>query len=278
MAPSPSFSRWHSDKAGGAEAAKRMTPAHLGSNVFRGGAKPVMRVVMTSPSVAPVAPATPVSHAANGSAGQPISRSLFVLSVFYGGMVCIAGVLGNKQVALGPLAVEAGIFAFLLLVVVSSAVAELHGRAVANRLVRYGFIPLIASILLALLVLFLPASPGMEPERLGAFDLMMRATPRIWVAGIIAYGVSQTLNVSIFSALRRPGGSYLWLRGAVAGVLSQIVDTLLFITVAFYGIFPITELLAGQLLAKVALSIVLVPVLIQACVALGRRLDRPAAD
>ena len=43
-------------------------------------------------------------------------------------MVCIAGVLGNKQVAFGPLAVEAGIFAFLMLVVTSSAVAELHGR------------------------------------------------------------------------------------------------------------------------------------------------------
>ena len=37
------------------------------------------------------------------------------LAIFYGGMVCIAGVLGNKQVALGPLAVEAGIFAFLKL-------------------------------------------------------------------------------------------------------------------------------------------------------------------
>ena len=67
------------------------------------------------------------------AAAQP-SRSLFALSIFYGGMVCIAGVLGNKQVALGPLAVEAGIFAFLLLVVASSAVAELHGPAMANRL------------------------------------------------------------------------------------------------------------------------------------------------
>ncbi len=35
---------------------------------------------------------------------------------------------GNKQVALGPLAVEAGIFAFLMLVTTSSAVAELHGQ------------------------------------------------------------------------------------------------------------------------------------------------------
>ena len=49
-----------------------------------------------------------------------ISPSLFAFAIFYGGMVCIAGVLGNKQVALGPLAVEAGIFAFLLLVITSS--------------------------------------------------------------------------------------------------------------------------------------------------------------
>ena len=62
-------------------------------------------------------------------------RSLFAFAIFYGGMVCIAGVLGNKQIALGPLAVEAGILAFLLLVVTSSAVAELHGRSTANRLV-----------------------------------------------------------------------------------------------------------------------------------------------
>ena len=208
------------------------------------------------------------------SPAPAISRSLFALSVFYGGMVCIAGVLGNKQVALGPLAVEAGIFAFLLLVVVSSAVAELHGRAVANRLVLLGFVPLIASILLSLLVLALPPAREMEPARLDAFNLMLWATPRIWAGGIIAYGVSQLLNVTIFSRLKGNGGQMLWLRGAVAGVLSQIVDTLIFITVAFYGVFPIGDLLVGQMLAKVVLSALAVPPLIMLAVAIGRRLDR----
>jgi hypothetical protein len=202
-----------------------------------------------------------------------VPKSLFLFSVFYGGMVCIAGVLGNKQVALGPLAVEAGIFAFLLLVVVSSAVAELHGRATANRLVLYGFIPLLASLLLTLLVLWVPASSKMEPERLAAFEMMMLATPRIWMGGIVAYGISQILNVMIFSKLRREGGRMLWLRSGVAGVLSQIVDTLLFITIAFYGVFPIGELLLGQMIAKVVLSALLVPPLIYLFVALGRRLD-----
>src|SRR5690242_21064698 len=100
-------------------------------------------------------------------------RSLFAFAIFYGGMVCIAGVLGNKQVALGPLAVEAGIFAFLLLVVTSSSVAELHGRSTANRLVLLGFVPLITSVLLTLVVLALPPSRTMNPGVLSAFETMM---------------------------------------------------------------------------------------------------------
>jgi uncharacterized integral membrane protein (TIGR00697 family) len=207
-------------------------------------------------------------------AAPAIPRSLFVYSIFYGGMVCIAGVLANKQVALGPLGVEAGIFAFLMLVATSSAVAELFGRDAANRLVLIGFIPLVFSILLAILVLALPAAHDMPADRLGAFNTVMGGTPRIWAAGIVAYGISQFLNVTIFSALRGKGeGRMIWLRAAIAAILSQIVDTLLFITISFYGEFPITDLLLGQMLAKIVLSVLLVPVLVQLFVSLGRRLD-----
>ena len=207
-----------------------------------------------------------------------ISRSLFTFAIFYGGMVCIAGVLGNKQVALGPLAVEAGIFAFLLLVVTSSSVAELHGRQTANRLVLWGFVPLLVSLALTIVVLAVPAAEEMDPARLSAFETMMRGTPRIWIGGIIAYGVSTLLNVTIFTRLKgREGSRLLWLRSAVASVLSQIVDTLIFIMISFYGVFPIGELLAGQMLAKVVLSIVLVPPLIYIFVAIGRQLDLRSA-
>lgn len=203
-----------------------------------------------------------------------IPLSLFALSIFYGGMVCIAGVLGNKQVALGPLAVESGIFAFLLLVVTSSSVAELHGRKTANRLVLIGFVPLVASLILSFIVLALPPSPQMDPARLAAFETVMGGTPRIWVGGIAAYGVSTFLNVTIFSRLKsREGSALLWLRAAIASTLSQVVDTLIFISIAFYGIFPIGELMLGQMIAKVVLSAVLVPPLVYLFVSLGRRVD-----
>jgi uncharacterized integral membrane protein (TIGR00697 family) len=212
------------------------------------------------------------------SAATPaIPRSLFVYAILYGGMTVLAGMLGNKQVALGPLAVEAGIFAFLMLVVLSSTVAQVHGRKAADRLVFWGFLPLALSIALIFVVLQLPASADMPPDRQAAFSLMMGSTPRIMAAGPVAYGVSLFLNVWLFSALRgtgEGGGMGMLVRGAIASALSQVVDTLIFITLAFYGEFPITDLLIGQMLAKVTLSIVLVPPLIALGVALARRLDR----
>lgn len=205
--------------------------------------------------------------------GNSIPRSLFVFAVLYGGMVPLGGVLGTKQVGIGPLAVEAGIFPFLTLVALSSAIAELHGRDVANRLVRYGFIPLVVAIALTVLVLQLPTDPGMYEPAKEAFPIVLGQGWRLMGAGIIAYGVSVTLNIWIFDRLRGAVGAFAGLRGFIAAALSQIVDTLIFITVSFYGVRPIMDLMIGQALAKVVLSAVMVPVIIALVVRIGRKLD-----
>ena len=157
-----------------------------------------------------------------------LSIGLLLLALLYGGMVTLAGVLGAKQVAVGPLAVEAGIFPFLTLVALSSAVAQLYGRAYADRFVRLGFIPLITAILLTLFALQLPTDPGMYPPAKEAFPVILGQSWRMMGAGLISYGVR-----------------------------------------------PIADLILGQAIAKVVLSVVLVPALIALFVALAWRLDTP---
>jgi queuosine precursor transporter len=210
-----------------------------------------------------------------------VPRALFVYLLLYGGMTVVAGVMAYKQVALWPtsLAVESGIFAFLLLVVISSTVAQLYGDELARRLVWWGFLPLLVSSLLMQLVLNLPASSEMTQFRaddLAAFERVHSQLWRVWLAGPAAYIVSLLLNVWIFSRLRGAGGNGtvgLMVRGAVASALSQAIDSVIFITLAFYGEFDIKNLLIGQVLAKVALSVVLVPPLIAIGVGLARKLD-----
>jgi uncharacterized integral membrane protein (TIGR00697 family) len=199
-----------------------------------------------------------------------LPKPLLLFAALYGGMTCIAGVLGSKQVALGPLAVEAGIFPFLLLVALSSAVATLYGRQAADTLVRFGFVPLTTAIVLTFAVIRLPTDPGMYAPAKEAFPIILGQSWRLMIAGIVAYGVSMTLNVYLFTRLTIGGERLVLLRGAIASMLSQVVDTLIFITVAFYGVRPIGALIAGQALAKVVLSLVLVPLLIALLVRVAR--------
>lgn len=215
-------------------------------------------------------------------AAATMPLGLFVYTLLYGGMTVLAGVLAFKQVQLWPtqLAVESGIFAFLLLVVISSTIAQLYGEKLARRIVWWGFLPLAISATLIFLVLSLPPSPEMTQMRgedLAAFERVLGQTPRIMMAGPAAYLVSLLLNVWIFSRLRGSGETNtigLMARGAIASALSQAIDSVIFVTLAFYGQFDITNLLIGQVIAKVALSIVLVPFLITGGVAFARWLDR----
>ena len=147
----------------------------------------------------------------------------------------------------------------------------------ANRLVLIGFVPLIVSLLLSLVVLARARRrttwirPGCRPSRRS-----WAARPRIWLGGILAYGISTLLNVTIFSRLKASEGAACCGCAPPWPACSARSSTrLIFITVAFYGVFPIGELILGQMLAKVVLSIVLVPPLIYLFVALGRRLDSP---
>lgn len=208
-----------------------------------------------------------------------IPRSMLVFTPLYGGLVVLAGVLGIKIASLGhwplvgDLAVESGIFAFLLLVVISSAVAELHGTVVANRLVRFGFIPLIVSMsLLALVINVVPPAPFWQDQE--AFARLLGQGARMQFAGLVSYGVSQTLNVTVFARLAAGReGSMLMVRAWIASLLSQVVDTLIFITISFAGVLPLWSIMEGQIISKVLLSTIMVPPFIWLFVKLGRKLD-----
>lgn len=211
----------------------------------------------------------------------PIPLGLFVCALIYGGMAVLAGFLAFKQVQLWPtgLAVEAGIFAFLLLVVISSTIAQLYGKQLAQRIVWWGFVPLAFSIGLMTLVLALPVSPEMvagRPGAIEAFELVHGQFWRVVASGPVAYLASLLLNVWLFDRLRGAGDTStlgLMVRGGIASALSQAIDSVIFVTLAFYGEFDITGLLIGQVVAKVTLSLVLVPILITLAVRIVRRLD-----
>ncbi len=75
------------------------------------------------------------------------------------------------------------------------------------------------------------------------------------MASLIAFLCSQTLDVWIFSRLRKATNEkHLWLRNNVSTCTSQLIDSAVFVGIAFYGVFPIGEMIIGQWIVKMLIA------------------------
>ena len=181
---------------------------------------------------------------------------LVVLAVIFTTCLIVANIIAVKLVAIGGLVVPAGVIAYPITFLLTDVIAELYGYRVATRVVWTGFG---ASLLMVLLIYggqLLPAA-SFWPHQ-AEYNAIFGVVPRIVLASMIAYLVSQHHDVVSFHFWRRKtGGRYLWLRNNASTVVSQALDTGLFITIAFWGTVPMTVLgnmLLTQYLIKLAIA------------------------
>lgn len=201
---------------------------------------------------------------------------LMLLGALFVGALVTANVIAAKIVMIGPLFVPAGVLAYSITFAVTDTMCEVWNRRITQIVVNAGFAVLVLVWVLIALALQWPAAPFWPHQE--AFLRTLGSTNRIIVASLIAYGVSQTLDVWVFSRLKAlTGGRLLWLRNNVSTFLSQLVDTVIFITIAFYGELPILRLMWAQLLVKYVIALADTPVVYGLVHLVRRRLRQPAA-
>ena len=182
---------------------------------------------------------------------------ILLVSVFVGALV-ISSVLASKIITVFGLFVPAGVLAYCITFVVTDVISEMWGRERANRVVFSGFITLLVTFLLIRLALWWDAAPFWRDQ--GAFSAVLGSTSRIIIASFIAYLASQYHDVWAFHIWRKVTEErHLWLRNTASTVVSQFIDTLIFITIAFYGTMPVFPLIKGQYLIKVLIAILDTP-------------------
>lgn len=115
---------------------------------------------------------------------------------------------------------------------------EKYGEKEARKAVWFGFFTMIMSLILMQMVLVF--KPGADDISQKALETIFGLTPRIALGSLCAYFVSQFLDVRIFSRLKvkYPSRSQLWIRNNGSTGLSQLIDTLVFSSIAFIGIYP----------------------------------------
>lgn len=200
-----------------------------------------------------------MSESERGEAKVSTDLAFTVLAGIFVGSLVIAAVLAAKIVVVGPLTVPAGVLAYALTFACTDIVAERYGRARAHQVVLAGLVALLVALALIQLALVWPAAGFWDGG--AAFQSVLASSARIIVASLIAYVVSQNADVYLFSRLRQAtAGRHLWLRNNVSTMLAQFLDSAIFVSVAFLGVFPVLPVIFGQWLVKLAIAALDTPV------------------
>ncbi|ROQ89912.1 queuosine precursor transporter [Desulfosoma caldarium] len=204
-------------------------------------------------------------------------KAFLILNSLFVGSLVIASVLASKIITVFGLVVPAGVLAYCVTFVVTDVIGELWGREKAKTVVLGGFVALVFSLLLVRLALMWPSAPFWPHEP--AFRTVLDSTSRIIVASFGAYLLSQYHDVWVFHLLRRlSGGKHLWLRNNASTAVSQLIDTVVFITIAFYGVMPIAPLILGQWIIKLGIAFLDTPVIYAVVWVLKTRRWAPAGS
>lgn len=154
--------------------------------------------------------------------------------------IAITELMGSKTVPLftiGSLHLTASValLAVPLLFTINDVIVEVHGKQRARSVVFCGLIVMVVLLATSLLATHLPPSSRFAIDE-AAYDTIFGKTARIAAASITAFALAELLDVWVFSKIReRMGKGKLWLRNNVSNFSAQLIDTTIFITLAFYA-------------------------------------------
>ena len=201
-------------------------------------------------------------------------RVFLVLAAVFLGAMTLLNVVGiTRFIQLGPLALAVGVLPYPLTFLCTDLVSELYGRARANFLVTVGLG--LNFLILAVLTLG-DLAPSVPPEsmppwqiiqlaepvslpngevvtgQIGLFKLIYATTSGAVFASMLAYITAQYCDVQLYHFWKRlTRGKHLWLRNNFSTLLSQMVDSIMVITVTFGAVYWRGEIAFNTLLVLV---------------------------
>jgi uncharacterized integral membrane protein (TIGR00697 family) len=188
---------------------------------------------------------------------------LLYLNGIFVGLLILANIVAVKLFSIGNLAIlPAAVIIYIFTYPIVDVIVEAYGKKEGRRTVQAGLITQILALLFITITIHLPSAPIFKDQV--AFETILNGSFRVILASLISYGVSQNLDVFVFNKLKSiHGQKKLWLRNNASTMLSQLTDTVIFITIAFYGTMPtavLGSLILTQYIFKFLASIVNTPI------------------
>lgn len=190
-----------------------------------------------------------------------------VILASFAGLLVITNIVAVKLISVGPLIVDGGVFLFPLVYIIGDVLAEVYGFKGARRAIFTGFGLSILATLTIWVVQLSPAANDWPYQQ--SYEEVLGFVPRIVAASLLAYLAGQLINAWVLVRLRdrateRSGPiSRLWFRLISSTMAGQLIDTIVFCTIAFYGVITGWDFIGYVALGyviKVLAEVILLPI------------------
>ncbi len=136
------------------------------------------------------------------------------------------------------------VFSFPIVFLMTDVIGEVYGKNFAKLFVRAGFLSTAIFIVYSVLSLWLPwAEDGLWAKE--GYNLVFGLSGRMALASLVAFVVAEYQDVFTFFFVREKIGQRLfWLRSLLSNIWSQFLDSVLFMIIAFAGVYPTSTLIS----------------------------------
>lgn len=206
-----------------------------------------------------------------------LAYRLFGRTGLYGVVIfslLLANIMGPKLTIIAGLQTSMGVILYSSIFFATDLLSEKYGKAEARRAVMLGFF--ISIVLVVMTQISLRFLPSDMPETAGyaqsvhaAMVTLFDYTPRFVFGSLLAYLLSQRFDVWVFHRIREAtNGKHLWLRNTGSTLLSQLIDTLIYGLVVWWGLVDLATAMAlagAKYVFKFAIAVIDTPFIYLAC-------------
>jgi len=167
-----------------------------------------------------------------------MNTKLSLLFAVFVGLLIGMNTLGVKLVSFFGITVSVGIFMMPITFLITDMVAEVYGKKVVKQFIMHGLIVLAMIFIYA--GIFVLLEPDMRyAESNDAYTTIFGGSLRMILASMVAFAISQSWDMWFFEKIKtKTKGKMLWLRNNLSTMTSQLIDSTIFMFIAFYAITP----------------------------------------
>lgn len=184
------------------------------------------------------------------------------ITAFFVGSLIISNILATKMVAIGPFVFDGGTMLFPFSYVVSDVLAEVYGFKQTWKVILFGFLIMLFVNMNILFISVLPAESSWTFQQ--SYENILLQMPRITLGSVCGYLAGNYSNSVFLSLIKvKMEGKFLFIRTIGSSIVGEFLDSLVFVTIAFFGLYDVHVLLVMVLsnyVFKLVIEIVCTPI------------------